>query len=202
MIIVTLPIAIAVGCKERRVVMRKLAGFLVVLLLCGCATHEDRNAGVSFAPAMERVLPFGVPCAMQYFQFHTGNVIAIGDGPGDTLDHAEEYAKAEESGGLDASAIGSVDDGIQLVGQGCIFTRDHSPDWDTTTAEEVVESWIHASWIYGVVEPRKKDFPITYFFKTARGECGILQILGVTKIPGSPVRYGMKFRYKLVMPKQ
>ncbi len=128
--------------------MRKLAGFLVVLLLCGCAAREVRNTGINFTPVMERVLPFGVPCAMQFFQFHAGNVIAIGDGPGDTLDHAEEYAQTEESGGLDASAIGS-EDGIQLVGEGCIFTRDHFPDWDTTTtAEEVIESWMHASGIY------------------------------------------------------
>jgi len=55
---------------------------------------------------MERVLPFGTPCSNHYFQFQTGNVIDIGDGPGDTSNHAEEYRRAEESGGLDASEKG------------------------------------------------------------------------------------------------
>src|SRR5207237_5525639 len=78
------------------------------------------GAAVGFGPVTERVLPFGLPCAMKYFQFHTGNVIAIGEGPGDTSDHAEDYRRAEENGGLDADAIGG-EGGIQFAGHGCVF---------------------------------------------------------------------------------
>jgi hypothetical protein len=154
-------------------------------------------AAAAFGPVIEQVLPCSAPCRMQYFQFHTGQVIAIGDGPGDTSDHAEDYRRAEESGGIDASVIGGKD-GIQLSGKGCIFTQDKSPDWDATTAEVVVRTLQRESWLSGVVEIKAKDFPATYLFKTARGECGILQILGVTDEPPGWNQVGMKFRYKLV----
>jgi hypothetical protein len=134
---------------------------------------------------------------MKYFQLHTGDIFAIGDGPGDTSDHAEEYRRAEATGGLDVSVIGG-EEGLQLAGRGCIFTRDSSPNWDTLTAEEAIRTLRRESWLSGVIELRKKDFPATYLFKTAIGECGLLQILGVTADPRGWNRFGMKFRYRLV----
>jgi serine/threonine protein kinase len=153
----------------------------------------------AFGPIVERVLPCSAPCRMQYLQFHTGQVITIGDGPGDTSDHAEDYRRAEQSGGLDVSVIGGKE-GIQLAGKGCVFTRDKPPDWDATTAEVVVRTLQRESWLSGVVEIKAKDFPATYLFKTARGECGILQILGVADESPGWNQLGMKFRYKLVQP--
>ena len=153
----------------------------------------------AFGPVVERVLPCSAPCRMQYLQFHTGQIIVIGDGPGDKSDHAEDYRRAEQSGGLDVSVIGGKE-GVQLAGKGCIFTRDKSPDWDATTAEVVVRTLQRESWLSGVVEIKAKEFPATYLFKTARGECGILQILGVTDEPPGWNQLGMKFRYKLVQP--
>jgi hypothetical protein len=146
---------------------------------------------------VEGVLPCSAPCRMQYLQFHTGRVITIGDGPSDTSDHAEDYRRAEESGGLDASVIGGKE-GIQLAGKGCVFTLEKAPDWSATTADEVVRTLQRESWLSGVVEIKAKDFPATYLFKTARGECGILQILSVPDESSGWNQVGMKFRYKLV----
>ncbi len=50
----------------------------------------------------------------KYFQFHTGNVFEIGDGPGDTSDHAEEHKRADLTGGLDVSVLGGKEH-IQLA---------------------------------------------------------------------------------------
>jgi hypothetical protein len=155
-------------------------------------TANKFAAAPGFGPVIERVLPSSAPCRMQYFQFHTGKVFTIGDGPSDKTDHAEDYRRAEETGGLDVSVIGGKD-GLQLAGRGCVFTRDKSPNWDTMAAEAAVRTLRRESWLNGVVEVKQKDFPATYLFKTARGECGLLQILGVSDEP-----LGMKFRYKLV----
>lgn len=73
-------------------------------LLPGTATSPAASAryaaatNLTLGSVMERVLPFSAPCRMQYFQFHTGNVHTIGDGPGDKTDHAEDYRRAEETG--------------------------------------------------------------------------------------------------------
>jgi hypothetical protein len=158
-------------------------------------TGQTNETG--FGPAREGVLPGSAPCRMHYVQFHTGAIIAIGDGPGDTSDHEEAYRRAEESGGLDASVIGGPD-GFQLAGRGCIFTRERSPKWETLTADEVVRMLRTESWLYGVVEIEKKDFPATYLFKTARGECGLLQILGASDDARGWNGHGMKYRCKLV----
>src|SRR5205085_8794102 len=101
-----------------------------------------------------------------------------------------------ESGGLDASAIGG-EEGIQFAGHGCVFvSTPTSNSWETMSAEKTTQTLQYESWLKGVVEIKKKDFPATYLFKTARGECGILQILGFTEEKPNPG--GVKIRYKLV----
>lgn len=153
----------------------------------------------SFGPMIERVVPFGVPCAAKYFQFHTGNVFEIGDGPGDTSDHAEEWRRVDASGGVDALVIGG-DDGIQFAGEGCLFTRDPAPDWDTLTAEETVQRLRRATWITGVIEAKRQELPLTFLFKTARGDRGVLQLRSITRDPRGGNGLGMTIRYKLVSP--
>src|SRR4029453_18528760 len=69
----------------------------------------DPATAASFGPMIERMLPCSAPCRMQYIQFHTGSVIAIGDGPGDVSDHADEYRRAEETGGREAPFIGGAE---------------------------------------------------------------------------------------------
>jgi len=55
------------------------------------------------------------------------------------------------------------------------------------------------SFVDGVVSPKKGEFPITYLFKTARGEVGIMEVLGTVEVKhGDWSEHGMKFRYKLV----
>lgn len=152
-----------------------------------------------FGPVVERVVPFGVPCAAKYFQFHTGNVFEIGEGPGDTSDHAEEWRRIEASGGVDGLAIGG-EAGLQFAGEGCLFTQEGSPDWETLTAEATMKQLRHATWITGVIEAKRSDLPLTLLFKTARGDCGILQIRGITNDPRGSHGLGMTIRYKLVSP--
>ena len=49
---------------------------------------------------------------------------------------------------------------------------------------------------------KAQDLPVTYLFKTVRGEVGILEILDIVEDErghsGSGKAYGMKFRYKMV----
>ncbi len=156
-----------------------------------------KTNGPAFLAVREGVLPGSAPCRMFFLQFQTGHAIAIGEGPGDTSDHAQDYRQAEETGGLDASVIGGPE-GFQLAGHGCVFNKVAASTWKTLTAGEVVETLRRESWLYGVVEIGKKDFPATYLFKTARGACGLLQILGAAEDPRAWNGHGMKFRYKLV----
>jgi len=158
------------------------------------------GVGVSpaaFGQVRERVMPFGAPCVMKYFQFHTGDVFEIGDGPGDTSSHAEERKHAELTGGLDFHAFGWKEH-IQLVGEGCIFISNYHPNFDTLTAQQTLDQLRRATWLTGVLEIDTKKLPITYLFKTARNECGIMQILAVTDDERGFQEVGMKFRYKLV----
>jgi WD40 repeat protein len=165
-----------------------------------------RKAQVSkptFGQARESVLPYGVPCMQQFFQFRSGEVLVVGRGPATTEDEFDEdWKKVEEAGGADIS-LGS-NWGIQLVGEGCIFTQDvEGLQWDIFTAEKVVKTMNRVNFSFGVMEPAVKDLPVTYLFKTARGEVGIMQILGIVEdergITGSGDKgHGMKFRYKLV----
>ena len=152
---------------------------------------------------MERVLPFGAPCDKQCLQFRSGRLFTDGHGPGTTKEQAAQDSKIiEEAGGVDAEAFG-LEEGFQFVGKGCLFTKDRSPDWEKQTAEETVKQLQHASWITGVIEPKKTELPLTYLFKTSRGEMGILQLLDIVESDlgyrGSDKKgHGVKLRYKMV----
>jgi WD40 repeat protein len=168
------------------------------------AGSREAAAKPVFGPTRERVLPYGVPCMQQHFQFRSGMVFVIGNGPATTDEEFEEDRKrVEEAGGADMS-LGS-NAGIQLVGEGCIFTQDFQDlHWDTFTAEQVVKAMKRVNFSYGVVEPAVKELPATYLFKTARGEVGIMEILGIVEdargFHGSGGQgQGMKFRYKLAL---
>ena len=139
----------------------------------------------------------GEPCRAQFFQFRTGSVVQIGDGPGDTSDHTEQWRQVETNGGIDAMAIGG-NEGIQFAGEGCLFSNDSSPKWDTITAEEVLKTLRRETWITGVIEAKRANFPITYLFKTAGGDSGVLQIFDITEDERGASKLGMKMRYKLV----
>jgi serine/threonine protein kinase len=154
----------------------------------------------TFGPVMERVLPSGVPCREQYFQFRSGAVFVVGNGPGTSKEEAAyDEQKIDDAGGVDMSA-GSGETGISIAGRGCFFTQDvEGLKWESITAEQVMERLKYVSFVNGVVEPRTKDFPITYLFKTARGEVGIMEVKGVVDDQRDGwIEKGMKFRYKLV----
>ncbi len=153
-----------------------------------------------FGPEIERVLPSGEPCREPFFQFRSGDAFIVGNGPGTSPDEAAfDYKRIDDAGGVDMSAI-SGDEGIQIAGRGCFFTQDvEKLKWDRFTAEQAVEAVKHVSFVEGVMEPKKGEFPITYLFKTARGEVGIMEVLGTVEIKhGDWSERGMKFRYKLV----
>ncbi len=162
-----------------------------------------QSAAPNFGPVMERVVPFGAPCDQQCFQFRSGRLFTDGHGPGTTEEqYAHDWKIIEEAGGVDAQALGG-EKGFQFVGKGCLFTNDRSPDWEKQTAEEAVKELQHASWITGVIQPKKKDLPLTYLFKTSRGDMGIMQLLGIVEsdlgYSGSDNKgHGVKLRYKLV----
>ena len=161
------------------------------------ATQNELSAQpAEFGPVLERVVPFSAPCAMKYLQFRTGDIFAIGDGPGDTSDHAKEWRRAEATGGLDASVEG-WEDGVHFVGRGCIFIRQQSQRWETLTAKEAVERFKYEPFLQGVLEIPKKDLPATYLFKTARGQCGVLHIIGLTDDQQGWNRLSVNLRYKL-----
>jgi hypothetical protein len=156
--------------------------------------EREPNREVNFGAAMERVIPFGVPCARKLFRFRTGEVFEIGDGPADTSDHAKEWAFIEAGGGVDAECFGSRK-GFQLVGRGCVFTRDPAPNWETIAAGKVVGNLRRAAWITGVIEARSAELPMTWLFRTFTGHCGILEIRGI-----GPDADGLEVRYRLVEP--
>jgi tRNA A-37 threonylcarbamoyl transferase component Bud32 len=158
------------------------------------------DATPTFGPVMERVLPSGVPCREQLFQFRNGNVYVVGNGPGTSKEEAAYDEKTiDDAGGVDMSA-GSSEDQIHITGRGCIFTRDAwGLKWDSTTAEQAVQAMTRVSFLHGIVAPTKKELPITYLFKTARGEMGIMEVMGVVDgLRDSWNEKGVRFRYRLV----
>src|SRR5204863_4113817 len=96
------------------------------------------DAKPTFGPVMERVLPSGVPCREQLFQFRSGDVFVVGNGPGTSKEEAAyDEKKIDDAGGVDMSA-GSSEDRIHIAGRGCIFTRGvEGLKWDSITAEQV-----------------------------------------------------------------
>jgi hypothetical protein len=164
--------------------------------------------GVKFGPVMERVLPNSAACREQYFQFRTGDVFIVGNGPGTTAEEAKrDWKKVEDAGGVDMTVVsnGENGNGITIEGEGCLFTQDmQGLNWEKTTAEDVVERMKHVFWIYGQVGPlTAKSLPVPYLFKTSGGDVGIMEVLGVVEdergFHGEGQKgHGMKFRYKLV----
>jgi len=155
----------------------------------------------SFGPVVERVLPSGVPCREQLFQFRSGEIFVLGNGPGTTREEAAfDEKRIEDAGGADMSAA-SNEERIYIEGRGCIFTRDADKlRWDTFTAEQVAQAMKRARHIEGEVTPTKKELPLAYLFRTARGEVGIMEVLGaVDEKHADWTEKGMKFRYKLVL---
>ncbi|MCX7044360.1 MAG: protein kinase [Candidatus Sumerlaeota bacterium] len=172
------------------------------------ATSATAAQEMSFGQVMERVLPSGAPCREQYFQFQNGNIYIVGNGPATTKEeYDKDWKQVEDGGGIDITA-GCGADHIQLVGSGCVFTRDvYGLNWESTTADTAMKLMNHASFSYGVLELNKKELPVTYLFRTSRGETGIMQILDVVEderaYHGEGYKgYGMKFRYKLTQPSQ
>jgi hypothetical protein len=164
------------------------------------ATQSQKRP--AFGPVVERVLPLGVPCREQYFQFRSGQVFVIGNGPGTSATEAAiDERRIDEAGGVDFS-VSTGDDTVQLIGRGCFFTREaHDLKWASTTADQVVHAIRRAGEIHGVIEPRKSELPITYLFKTARGETGIIEVIGPAPLGSEGEQsktLGVKFRYKLV----
>ena len=153
-----------------------------------------------FGPVMKRVLPSGVPCREQYFQFRSGEVFIVGNGPGTSKEEAAyDEKKIEDAGDVDLSA-NSNEERIVISGRGCIFTRDvETLKWDSFTAEQAVHAMKRVRHVDGEVTPTKEELPITYLFKTARGEVGLMEVMGVMDVKRDGwIEKGMKFRYKLV----
>jgi hypothetical protein len=178
-------------------------------LVQGGATNTAAARHLSFGPAIGRVLPNGALCTAQYFQFQKGEILMVCKGPGMTNEEwARDWKKAEDAGGVDFTALWSENGQVYLQGRGCIFSRGVASvvpgeestaelNWDKTTAEDAVTSMKVAS-SDGSVEWPTRDLPITYLFKTARGETGIMQILGAVEDKRGDGGRGIKFRYKLV----
>lgn len=158
-----------------------------------------------FGPVMQSVLPSSAPCIEYPLQFRSGRLFLRGSGTGD-----ENFAKAgkiiEDAGGVDVQASVTDESGY-LEGEGCVFLqRWDKPGWDDATPANVTD-WLQHDVLNGQLNIRgRKDLPITAFFKTARGEIGILQLLDIVEdergFTGSANSKGhaLKLRYKLVQP--
>ena len=173
------------------------------------ALTRDQQAatGATFGPVIERVLPSGAACTAQYFQFHNGEILFVGKGPSMTNEESTRaWKEAAEAGGVDFAAA-CYEEHIYIIGRGCIFSQEVASavpmdealelNWDKTTAEEVMTSMEVVSGYTSIQQPRR-ELPVTYLFKTGRGETGIIQILGVVEDKRGDAGRGMKFRYKLV----
>jgi hypothetical protein len=169
------------------------------------AAVGETGPAASFGPVIEGVIPFGAPCEQHFFQFRSGKIFDIGHGPATTKEQFDQDRKrAADAGGVDVEAFGGTE-GPQLAGEGCLFTQEHAPAWDKATPEAVADQLQRAMWITGVIETKTKDLPAIWLFKTARGEIGILQLLGVVgdesgQQAAGQQRHGLSIRYRLVQP--
>jgi hypothetical protein len=158
---------------------------------------------LAFGPVMEHVVPFSAPCLVQLFQFRSGRLFVSGHGPGTTdAESAEDEKIIKAAGGVDAQAI-ELQDGLQFCGEGCLFLKADVPQWKAASAADVVVALKDTTWIVGILQPTRNDLPLTAYFKTERGEMGILQLLDIVEdargFMGSEGKaYGVKLRYKLV----
>ena len=166
----------------------------------GTTESATNKTPPAFGPVMERVLPSGVPCRQLFFQFRSGGIFIVGNGPGTEREEAAyDEKKIEDAGGVDMSASSS-EDRIFISGEGCTFTQDANDlKWDSFTAGQAVDAMKRASQVHDKVTPVKKELPVTYLFKTARGEVGMMEVIGVVEDKREGwVEKAMKFRYKLV----
>src|SRR5262249_61751379 len=117
--------------------------------------------------AAETPLPYRSPCRHQFVQSRSGEVRVVGRGPATKQEEFDEdWKKVEEAGGADIS-LGS-NWGIQLVGEGCIFTQDvEGLNWDAFTAEKVVKSMNRVNFSFGGMEAAGEDPPRNSPFKNA-----------------------------------
>jgi|GEM_PF-2895138 len=175
--------------------LRRLAGAKAISAAIGVKP--------TFGPVIESVLPFGAPCERFMLQFRTGRLFLNGHGPSTTKEQSEaDWKIIDGAGGVDAQAY-ALEDGLQLDGEGCVFLRMEKPGWDDASAADVSGFLQHGSMV-GLLEIRsRKKPPVTAFFKTARGDKGILQVLGVVDdergFHGEGQKgQGVKLRYKLV----
>ena len=170
---------------------------------------------LSFGPVIEQMLPNGGPDRQQYFQFGNGEVFSVGRGSFTTKEEsAEDWKRITDAGGMDMSANsverkiveGNMMEGmITIHGAGCFFTEDvPGLNWATTTAEEVAQRTPQVRWTDGKVgDLTLSGLPVTYLFKTAHGDVGLMEVLGVVEDergfhPEGQKGCGMKFRYKLL----
>jgi len=196
------------------------------LFFCGqgwiATSAQCVDSVAKFGPERERVLPFGVPCALWLFQFGNGELFVNGHGPGTTSEQAaQDRKRIDDAGGVDLCAHGGKTS-FQLVGEGCLFARD--PDglgWDKATPEHIIAKMKNVKFVqptevgmprnpfakatgggFGVSRLAANDLPTAYLVKTAHGDVGILEILDIVEDErghsGSGEGYGMKFRYKMV----
>ncbi|MEI7729747.1 MAG: serine/threonine-protein kinase [Verrucomicrobiota bacterium] len=167
------------------------------------APSAKADAKLSFGPVVERVVPFSAPCLGHAFQFRSGRLFVDGHGPGTTKEQAAEDQKIiDAAGGADAKAFGLAD-GLQFAGEGCLFLQTDPSKWLESTETGVVDNLKDTTWIVGILQPTRKDLPLTAYFKTARGEIGILQLLDIVESElgfhtDGQKGYGVKLRYKLV----
>jgi signal peptidase I len=164
---------------------------------------ETPKGTAGFGPVMEQVLPFGMPCAQCYLQLSGGRIFEVGHGPDSSAeDMHEDLKKADAAGRVDMSAIGGKE-GLQLAGEGCLFTNDtredDPPKWDHQTAQATVDQLKRATWITGVLELRTSALPATYLFKTAGGESGMLELQSIVADKRGTGE-GVKMRYRMVQP--
>jgi hypothetical protein len=115
------------------------------------AKPATADAKPTFGPVTERVLPSGVPCRQQYFQFRGGEVFVVGNGPGTSKEEsAYDEQKIDDAGGVDMSAA-AWEEGVSIAGRGCFFTQDvEGLKWDSITAEQVIERLKYVSFVNGV----------------------------------------------------
>ena len=176
---------------------------LIMLDIRANASAPAATATPAFGPVMEHVVPFSAPCVGHAFQFRSGQLFVDGHGPGTTKEQADEDLNIiEAAGGVDARANGD-ENGLQFAGEGCLFLKAVVPRWQEATAANVVDNLKDTTWIVGILQPTRKDLPLTAYFKTARGEMGILQLLDIVEdargfVGSGSKGYGVKLRYKLV----
>ena len=123
---------------------------------------------------------------------------------------ADDAKWVEAEGGVDVLATnwaggtdvipGKGEERFQFIGQGCVFTDEHEPNWDKQTAGDTLRQLQLAANIVSRLQPKRNELPATYLFKTARGDAGVVQLLGIAEDQRGDMRLGVRLRYKLIQP--